>query len=268
MAPRDARVVMERGIFWFQRGLMEGNMTDQDRYVHGFIKLARSDDLIALLKRRSSAYCLLTLIALRARRTNYRIFDELNVGEALIGDEKSYGASKRTYRTDKQFLKKNGLATFRSTNKGTIARIVDTSIFDINPENLTSKEAPIGHTIDIHKTTNKNDKNDKKNTDALKKIELVLGDKFTYKAGRPYHLGKGNTWELIFSPQAFADKLPDAIRIPHNPILEDPDFQKYQAIKDQDSDGVIRRKMMLETVLGNRYPRERYDRQWREAEGR
>ena len=52
----------------------------------------------------------------------------------MIGDHKSIGLSQRQYRTAKQNLEKWKISTFKTTNKGTVARIINSSIYDINLE--------------------------------------------------------------------------------------------------------------------------------------
>jgi hypothetical protein len=42
--------------------------------------------------------------------------------------------TEREYRTAKQLLEKRHFATFRTTNRGTIATLIDTRIFDVNLE--------------------------------------------------------------------------------------------------------------------------------------
>jgi hypothetical protein len=127
-----------------------------------FIKLLKDTKLLTeIIKRRPTAYVLLTLIALRARRTNEPNLDDLEVGEAFIGDYKSYGATEQIYRSDKVWLKTNGLATFRSTNRGTIARIANAVIFDINASELTGYQRTNEQATNEQLTTNKKDKNDK-----------------------------------------------------------------------------------------------------------
>lgn len=98
---------------------------------NGFIKLMRSEQAEELAKHPNESNLLL-IIAYRARRTN--IFDnyDLKAGEALLGDYENYGLTERGYRTAKEKLEKWGLATFRTTNKGTIAKLVDNSVYDIN----------------------------------------------------------------------------------------------------------------------------------------
>ena len=90
----------------------------------GFVKLNRSDTALALLAGDPKSFNLLTLIAFRASR---------ETGEAFIGDWKAMGAtSEAAYRRTKKRLQAAGLATFKPTNRGTIAKLVDTRVFDIN----------------------------------------------------------------------------------------------------------------------------------------
>lgn len=139
----------------------------------GFIKLARSEEVESLAMSRPSAFVLLALIALRARRKTQRTFDGRKMGEAYIGDFKSYGVSEQVYRTDKTFLESNGLITTQPTNRGTIAKLVDSSIFDINIEStndptngqLTNNQ----RTTNGQLTTNKNIKKER-NKDIKEKI--------------------------------------------------------------------------------------------------
>jgi hypothetical protein len=80
------------------------------------------------------SFALLTQIALRSRRTIPSEFNPYNLqpGEALIGDHRSIGASKQQYRAAKARLQKWNLATFRATRRGTIARLTNVKVFDIN----------------------------------------------------------------------------------------------------------------------------------------
>ncbi len=126
-----------------------------------FIREAESIELI----KHPLEFALLALIAQRAKRTTEYSEHNLEVGEALIGDHKSHGASPREYRTAKLRLEKWGFSTFKTTNKGTIAKITNSSVFDINTvgsdkqndDQTTNKR----QTSDKQATTNKNDKNDK-----------------------------------------------------------------------------------------------------------
>ena len=99
----------------------------------GFIKLIRSENTAELL-RHPREFALLSLIAYRAKRTSSFSAMGLEPGEALIGDHTAAGLTRRQYRTAIQNLSKWGFSTFKPTNKGTIARLTNSNIYDINPE--------------------------------------------------------------------------------------------------------------------------------------
>jgi hypothetical protein len=156
---------------------------------YGFIKLSRSENTRELLKRPKS-FALLALIALRARRSGDLNVHELGIGEALVGDCEAIGLTQQEYRTAKNFLERLGLATFRGTNRGTVAKLIDCTIFDINllPDNeLFNRQAtnryPPGNK---RATTNKNEQKDKKykNDKKLEKYEMFK-NKFLTKAAMP-----------------------------------------------------------------------------------
>lgn len=88
---------------------------------------------LALIERYPPAFLLLTQIAQRARRKK-ALFDDLDIGEAKIGDFKRLGMSENQYRKAKELLEGNGLATFRGTRKGTVAKLCSSNIYDINHE--------------------------------------------------------------------------------------------------------------------------------------
>jgi len=125
------------------------------------IRLEHSPELQELLRRHHKAFILLTVIAQRARRTRRDTILNLEPGQALIGDYKNYGMSEQQYRTAKNQLKRYELATFQSTNRGTVAQLCSTAVYDINSEpsnappnaNLTCiQRAP-----NVHLTTKKNE---------------------------------------------------------------------------------------------------------------
>lgn len=127
---------------------------------NGWIKLLRTPAIYELL-RYKNAFVLLTIIALRARRTAN---EQLKTGEAFIGDYAEYGLTERQYRTAKLVLQKRGIATFKGTPRGTIARLTDGHIYDINPDadgqiEQRTKDKP----ADEQATTNKNEKKDNNN---------------------------------------------------------------------------------------------------------
>jgi hypothetical protein len=119
----------------------------------GFIKLMRTDDVIELL-RFPIALALLTQIALRARRTVEQFNPHhLKLGEALIGDYRSIGATRQQYRTAKRQLVEWGVITIRVTIKGTIARLSNFQVFDVNVQpSEQHAEQPLTRTQDVKNT--------------------------------------------------------------------------------------------------------------------
>ena len=83
----------------------------------GFIKLNRGPETLELLND-PNAFILLTVIALRARRTDEFNVHNLRSGEALIGDYAKYGLTHRQYRTAMKRLARWGFAEFRPTTRG------------------------------------------------------------------------------------------------------------------------------------------------------
>ena len=105
----------------------------------GFFKAIRSSEALELISACPFAFVLLYVIAWRARRTDKFNRYNLAPGEALIGDHDECGMSEQEYKTAKKWLKKGGFATFRPTNKGTVATLSDTSVFDINIERVNGQ---------------------------------------------------------------------------------------------------------------------------------
>mgnify|MGYP001051778981 CR=1 FL=1 len=150
---------------------------------NGFVKLRRTNETQELLKD-PFAFGLLTVIAIRARRTDGLNVADLLARQALIGDCKGLGLTRQQYRNAKRRLKRWRLAEFTPTNRGTIATLLDDRIFDINE---SSEQSPANHQATAEEpsgnhrpTTNKNQKNQKKekkypcNSDELRLSELLL----------------------------------------------------------------------------------------------
>lgn len=99
----------------------------------GYIQLVRvSEDLDDMLANGyHSEFILLTVIARRARWKETRT-GQTNIGEARIGDHEKYGLTRQQYRTAKKNLEKWGFITTTSTNTGTVAKLVDTTVYNIN----------------------------------------------------------------------------------------------------------------------------------------
>ncbi len=174
---------------------------------NGFLKIKRSGKLLELIKTRPTAYGLLTLIALRAKRTTDTSMDGLKVGQAYVGDYKNYGVTMQIYRTDKLFLEKWGFSTFQSTNKGTIATLCDDSVYDINATSRPTHKSTIDQQATNNQlTTNKNIKNDKniKNIyipevtllQITQELSISLSDtKRAYQELTDYCASKGKTYK-------------------------------------------------------------------------
>jgi len=97
----------------------------------GFVKMMRSPDISELIEVSPLAFTLAAVIALRARFRPGVSLKGLQPGEAFLGDFRKCGLSERQYRTAKEQLSKWRFATFRATNKGTIAKLTDTRLFDV-----------------------------------------------------------------------------------------------------------------------------------------
>ena len=124
-----------------------------------FIKMIKSKEAFELMKK-PNAFILLTQIAYRAKRTNDFSIHGLEIGEALIGDYKSIGLTEKKYRTAKAQLQSWGFAAFKGTSKGTVAKLINSRIFDINEE---CGGRTRGRSKGDQRATNKNDKKEKNN---------------------------------------------------------------------------------------------------------
>jgi len=140
-----------------------------------YVKFKRnSEKFREIIMIRPTAFVLLATIAERARRTDSTI-GGLTAGEALVGDYKSYGVSRQNYRSDLKFLEKSKILTIKVTNKGTIAKLIDDSIFDINIDEgnqQTNHQVTINQPSSNHQvTTNNNVKKDKNDKNVKKEIK-------------------------------------------------------------------------------------------------
>jgi hypothetical protein len=100
----------------------------------GFIKLNRGG-FRELLYNDPFAYLLLSQVADRALRTDQYNVHQMEVGEALIGDHRKIGLTRRAYRTRIDRLVNAGFLTIKTTNRGTVAKLANSRVFDINPDN-------------------------------------------------------------------------------------------------------------------------------------
>jgi hypothetical protein len=98
---------------------------------YGYVKMMRTQDILELLEHSPLAFALASLIALRARFRPGTSLKGLNPGQAFVGDYMACGMSRQQYRTAKRHLANSGFVTFKSTNKGTVATLIDTRLFDV-----------------------------------------------------------------------------------------------------------------------------------------
>ena len=98
-----------------------------------FLKLQKTELLDYMLEHQHDALILVTLIAKRARRSVV-VNDGIQIGESKIGDYWKCGLTRQRYRSTINFLTANQIITIRTTNKGTIAKLCDTRVYDINTE--------------------------------------------------------------------------------------------------------------------------------------
>ena len=118
-----------------------------------FLKLNRCEATFWLMANHPNAYLLLNLIALRAQRTPNHP-SGLEIGEALVGDFESIGATRQNYRTALGVLTRmkyiticetcrtRKKSTTGSTTVGTKVKLLNSDIWDINPEYTNH---PINH---------------------------------------------------------------------------------------------------------------------------
>jgi hypothetical protein len=135
-----------------------------------FLKLMKNKETMELATNAPNAFLLLLQIAWRAKRTNGFNTHGLTIGQALIGDYKTIGLTEQKYRTAKGLLETWGFATFKGTNKGTIANLINTKIYDINEDGKGRAER---RTRDEQETTNKKYKKEK-NTQRVCPYESIV----------------------------------------------------------------------------------------------
>ncbi len=127
-----------------------------------FVKMVSGKDADEL-RRHPNEFTFLAAVADRAKRTSSFSAIDLVKGEALMGDYRSYGLTEQKYRTAKKNLEKWKFITTKATSRGTIIKIINSRVFDINQEedNDQHNEQPTNsqRTVNEQVTTNKNDKN-------------------------------------------------------------------------------------------------------------
>ena len=106
-----------------------------------WFKAFRDRDADELIELNPLALVLVYVIAKRAQWSSGFNRYGLQPGEAMIGDHEKCGMTRQQYRTAKQILQSRGFATFKSTVKGTIAKLTDTRIFGVlSPSNQPTEQ--------------------------------------------------------------------------------------------------------------------------------
>jgi len=108
----------------------------------------RSPELFALIEDDPKGFCLLTLIAARARfQEDPCPVSGLRYGQAFIGDYKKAGiASRQAYRNSIRRLTDRGFVTIQGTNKGTIATLLPQAVYSLSaPANEPAQEPTKNH---------------------------------------------------------------------------------------------------------------------------
>ncbi len=173
----------------------------------GYFEATRSDDALELLAANQDAFSLAYIIAAHASWHSGFNRHGCAFGEAFLGAgaTENYGMGRgdkgeSRYRRAKDFLAKGNFATFKPTNKGTIAKLTDTRLFKINPPKGDGQKADSQRTPDGQPTTNLNLKAGKQesskafSTKASKlssrqkeladRFEAVLGNQWANDAGK------------------------------------------------------------------------------------
>lgn len=112
--------------------------------------MMRSTDTLELIEDSPLAFALAAIIAFRARFMPGKSIKGLYPGEALIGDCAKFGMTRQQYRTAIGKLVKWQFATIKTTRRGTVAKLMDTRLFDVLNE---SAKRPLQPTAN-HQATN------------------------------------------------------------------------------------------------------------------
>ena len=173
--------------------------------MHNFKKLMDTPECDILFEHYPDAFILMTIIAKKARQNDSLALMGLSKGQTFIGDYKKFGLTESRYRKAKMQLAKFGLASFRPTNRGTIATINDTRIYDVNKEQdneqIAVKQQPEimpEQTIEPTPGTDSEDVvNDNKRKDSAPDLNKMLKEKVIEPLRRDINPA---FWEKFISP--------------------------------------------------------------------
>ena len=189
---------------------------------NGFIKLNRglwTNDLLAEV----SAWHLLTVIGLRARWSDRPNRHNLKIGQALIGDSKTYGLTSKKERNARKLLTKLNLVNFKATTRGTIATLISNEVFDlgINSSGINNgsevskkgeqkgepfslekmqfranKRANCGRTAGELKATNEEGKNERKEIYTKSDFHIRINKLFKRRESTSWDSAEIKAWNL------------------------------------------------------------------------
>lgn len=121
-------------------------MASERRRDAGFVVMMRNPDIVELIEASPLSWALVSIIAFRARYRPGISLKGLQPGEAFLGDYKAYGMTGKQYRTVKTKLSDWEFAAFRTTNRGTVARLLDTRLFDVLKDTTDARFIPMMRT--------------------------------------------------------------------------------------------------------------------------
>ena len=173
--------------------------------MEGFIKYMRSEEAVNLHSNKNANH-LLSIIAFRASRKGNPVLG-VKPGEAFIGDYKKMELSHQEYRSAVANLVKWGYITTTTTNKGTIARLCNSDVYDINSDLFNKQTTSQQQTSNKQTTTINNERKKEKKKEYKKDIfcfnrEQVknLLDKFFGPSDNPeVHLENIIQWYNVWS---------------------------------------------------------------------
>lgn len=206
--------------------------------MNGFIKLNRSKELEEVLRYYPGSFLLLTLIAVRARRSDDRLNPHgLEIGEALIGDYAAVGMKRQAYRTALQKLVDLEIVSARGTNKGTVAKLLTSEIYDINAEVQQPTEKPAttptkqpSEQLSIggaETTKKKGRKEEPKNEEERRAIAQII-DYLNDKSGRDFRATTKIYIKTIRARFAEGYKLEDFLRVVDVKVAKWKDDEKMK----------------------------------------
>jgi hypothetical protein len=171
-----------------------------------YFRIFRSEEMRYLARKHPNAFILLTFIADRARRENGHP-DGLTIGQCHIGDYKEYGLTEKEYRTAKKILEARNhieiIETCRSrkseragkkieifenvkkatteratksTTIGTLVKLCNSSIYDINPENHNQQKGDRNGDRGATEGRPKGEEQEEDISNDISKEEVVLRD--------------------------------------------------------------------------------------------